>query len=80
MFQNDMYGDTKQAELITQSAGILLQLFKGNTNSLQNGMSLDFTGLSSEQLKTTQGLFGNAGYNLNAGKETGIYTLQKIEK
>ncbi len=80
MLYNDAYGNTDQADLITQSAGIVLQLFKGNTSSLQNGMSLDFTGLSSDQLKTTQGLFGKAGYNLNEAKEKGNYTLQKIDQ
>ncbi len=33
MMWNDMYGSTSKAELITKSAGVLLQLFEGNTSS-----------------------------------------------
>ena len=80
MLYNDAYGNTDQAELITRSAWTMLQIFKGNTSSLQNGMNFDFTGISADQLKTTQGLFEKAGYNLNAEKGKGMYSIQKIER
>lgn len=54
MMWNDMYGSTSKAELITKSAGVLLQLFEGNTSSLQDGMQFDL--MSQEQLSTTQQL------------------------
>ncbi len=80
MLYNDAFGNTNQAEQITKSAGTLLQMFKGNTSSLQNGMSFNFTGLSAKQLTLTQNLFKKAGYSLNAGKDKGTYTIQKNEK
>lgn len=80
MMWNDMYGNTSQAELITKSAGVLLQLFEANTSGIQGGISLDFSGMSTEQFTTTQGLFKSAGYNLNTTDNKGIYTTQKIEE
>lgn len=78
MVANDMYGNTAQAELITKSAGVLLQLFDGITTGLEDGMLLDFNGMSSSQLKTATSLFNKSGYNLNSSSGSN-YILKKIE-
>ncbi len=79
MLNNDMYGDTSKAELITQSAITVLSLFNKDNNGagLSNGMQLDFSGMSKKQLGTVSGLFNDNGYILQANKEKGHYTLKQ---
>ena len=79
MVWNDMYGNTSNASLITESAGVVLQLFNGNSSSLKNGMALDFSGMSSKQLNSVTSMFNNSGYNLKAGEQKGAYTLEQIK-
>ena len=79
MLNNDMYGNTSKAELITQSAVTVLSLFNKDNNGagLSNGMQLDFSGMSKKQLGTVSGLFNDNGYILQASKEKGHYTLKQ---
>lgn len=79
MVWNDMYGNTDNARLITESAGIVLQLFNGNSTSLKNGMTLDFSGMSDKQLNSVTGMLNNSGYNLKLGDQNSIYTLEQIK-
>lgn len=79
MVNNDMYGDTSKAELITQSAVTVLSLFNKDNNgaNLKNGMQLDFTGMSKSQLSTVGGLFNEYGFTLQVSFGTGNYTLKQ---
>src|SRR5690606_11053601 len=80
MVWNDMYGNTSKADLISQSAVAVVGLSSGNTEGLSNGMRMDFSGMSKKQLGTVTGLFNKAGYDLNAEKNKGFYSIQKREE
>jgi hypothetical protein len=80
MIYNDMYGNTSKAELITQSAVVVLGLFSGRTEGLLDGMRLDFSGMSRKQLSTVTGLLRKAGYDLNSTADKGFYSLKKVEQ
>jgi len=80
MVWNDMYGNTSKADLISQSAVAVVGIFNGNTEGLSNGMRMDFSGMSKKQLGTVTELFNKAGYDLNAEKNKGFYTLKKREE
>ncbi len=78
MMLNDMYGDTKEAELITNSAVVVFGLLTNNSRGLTDGMKLDFSCMSKEQLETVSGLFKNAGFKMNASGNNGFYTITKL--
>lgn len=80
MLWNDMYGNTDHAELITKSAVILVELFKGNGSGLENGMTLDFSGMSQEQMGTAHGLIKDAGFDLRSTSQEGFFEVQKLQK
>jgi RHS repeat-associated protein len=48
-FVTDMYGNTKEASLITRSAIVVLEILKGNKPTIKDGDTLNFTGMSSNQ-------------------------------
>ncbi len=50
MLTNDMYGSTAEAEKLTKSAFIVLDVINGKKNNLKDGDSLDLRGMSSSQL------------------------------
>ncbi|MNL37691.1 hypothetical protein D3C87_1598510 [compost metagenome] len=80
MLANDMYGDTAKAELITESAGIVLSLFnkKNNGANLKNGMKLDLNGMTRKQLDKVSDLFYQNGFVLEKTKElNNTYTLKQ---
>lgn len=76
---HDYLGDTSQAELITKTAGIILNLFEGDASNIKNGTKLDFNGMSKKQLKQTQDLFKAAGFELEKVNDNGIYRAKKVD-
>ncbi|CAM3829330.1 RHS repeat-associated core domain-containing protein [Flavobacterium branchiophilum] len=71
MLRNDMYGDTSKAELITETAAVVLSLFnkKNNAANLKNGMKLDFNGMSNKQLEKVTNLLYENGFVLEKTKK-----------
>ena len=80
MLMNDMHGNTSSAELITESAGAVLSLFnpQNKGDGFKNGMKLDFSGMNSSQLGQVTDRLKNVGYKLNADKQKGFYTVEKL--
>jgi hypothetical protein len=82
MLQNDMSGNTSNADFITNSAVAVFSLLRGNSNGvgLSDGMQFNFTGMSKKQLSQTSGLFRSAGYQLYSTNKKGVYIINKLEQ
>jgi hypothetical protein len=62
MLVNDMYGSTKKAASITKSALIVSSLVQGKKVNLRDGDTLNFTGMTSEQLSRVMRIIMKRGF------------------
>jgi RHS repeat-associated protein len=62
MLINDMYGSTKEAAKLTKSALVVYDLLQGRQSGLKSGDTLNFSGMSSEQLLKITQLLVNQGF------------------
>lgn len=64
MIANDLAGPSGDAANLSESAGLVLQILKGDFTNVKAGMIINAVGMSSSQVNQLMGRLQSAGYNV----------------